>query len=416
MKSIVGKYINDRNAYLMQEEPMIFHCHHYNCFLQKLIESTSEYINVQRILVDSAQEVSYSIFRSFFDTNELNAADKIAAIAELHRYCGYGTLDLSGANENGGEVSSNSNHYVEGWLTKFGKRNEDESGVALFTAGFIAGALDAAYDQELGTFGAEQISCKTKGDSENIFKITLEHKKGLKPSPQEGTYQTKTMTNHPDSGVDYLGIREALTSMDIVGNEEGLISAFGVMLTRMFSNYYVLISFKFLNKMNEEMGEDGVQIAEELLIEAGHICAFNTFGGIMESAEWNGMIKPMLKTREDWVHGIVACCNTLGWGHYEVKELIPNKKLVLEVTSGYENNAFTKTFGKSERPISFLNIGGGAGIMNLIYHGDITEAPELNEKYYNDLFKTKGRFVGKQISCRSMGDSSDLISVERIDE
>ena len=62
MNIITGNYINDRNAFIMENEPMIFHCHHYNCFLQKSIESAGAYLNIQPILIDSAQEVAYSIF------------------------------------------------------------------------------------------------------------------------------------------------------------------------------------------------------------------------------------------------------------------------------------------------------------------------------------------------------------------
>ena len=74
------------------------------------------------------------------------------------------------------------------------------------------------------------------------------------------------------------------------------------------------------------MGSDGIATAEQLLTEAGHVCAFNTFGGVMQSDEWNAMIKPMLRTSDEWMHGIIAVINSFGWGFWEIDELISKGK------------------------------------------------------------------------------------------
>ena len=406
MENIRGQFLNDRNAYIAAGEPMIFHCHHYNCFLQSSIENASDYINVYPILQDSAQEVVYHQLMNHFKGKDLSIVDKKQIAQEWHQYCGYGTLDLSQANENGGTVSSPWNHYVEGWIRKFGSRKEEQKGVAFFSAGFIAGALDAVYDKPLGTYEAQQTLCKSKGANDNEFNVTIANKT-LETSPGEGKFTTFKFENVDGNPVQYLGIREALTGMEICGNEDGALSAFGVLLTRMFANYYALISYRYLKEMTKEIGEMGTEIAEELLIEAGHVCAFNTFGGIMESNEWNGLIKPMLRDRDDWVHGIVACLNSLGWGKLEIAELVPGEKLVLRVHSGYENNNHQAKYGEADRPKALFKTGATAGIMNLIYHGDITTNPELTEEYYNKVFKTEGRFIAKQTACRSNGAEYD---------
>jgi len=69
-------------------------------------------------------------------------------IENLHSFCGFGTLEMSSVTADGGNVNSPSNHYVEGWLSKFGERKTEKSGAAFFTAGFIAGAMDAAFEKE----------------------------------------------------------------------------------------------------------------------------------------------------------------------------------------------------------------------------------------------------------------------------
>ena len=68
MKLLRGTYHNDRNAYLVEGQPAIFHCHHYNCFLQATILDTVDYLpEVEDILRDSAQEISFNQFSSHFD-------------------------------------------------------------------------------------------------------------------------------------------------------------------------------------------------------------------------------------------------------------------------------------------------------------------------------------------------------------
>lgn len=162
--------------------------------------------------------------------------------------------------------------------------------------------------------------------------------------------------------------------------------------------------------MKKQWG-DGLLLADQLLTEAGHVCAFNTFGGIMESAEWNGLIKPMCQTREDWVHGIVAVVNAFGWGFWEILELEPAKKLVVRVTNGYEANSYLQTLGKSPIPISFLAKGGTKGIMNLIYNGDITTQPSLTDEYYAQICNAPQAFSVRQTKCRAMGDNEDIFEV-----
>lgn len=412
---VTGEYILDRNALISGSEPLVFHCHHYNCFLQYAIESTRAYIDVDTILIESAQEVVFSHFSNIFKAQpHLSRDEKIALIHESHRQNGFGLIDLTAINETGGIVTSEHNHYAKSWLVKFGKRKDNESGVAFFTTGYIAGALDAL-DNTLGKHSTSQTHCLTKGDQHCKFKVSVNTEpKKLETSAGEGKPQTKVaFENHPSSPVDYVGIREAVVGMGIEGDQHGVISTFGVLLTRMYANYYTLISYRFMATLYEVIGSEGKVLAEELLIEAGHVCAFNTFGGIMESAEWYGLVHPSLKTREDWVHGIVAVVNALGWGHYQLIELEADKKLVLRLYSGYESNMFEATKGSSKAPIAYLSTGITAGIMNLIYHGDITTKPELNETYYDKIFKSEGRFVAKQTKSRTMGDAFDEFTASR---
>jgi len=412
-----GSFYPERNAYISQKEPLVLHCHHYNIYLQTTLEDASGYLDVYSILVDSSHEIVYGQFKQYFQDNPgLSIEEKKAVVEDYFRFSGFGLINLSDANQEGGRVNSMSEHYGVGYKAKHGQRPANESGVSFFSTGFLAGAIEAIYDMPLGSIISKQELCVAKGDQYSEFILT----KGtgslhLTASPLEGIFQKGELKKSLSSGINYDAIRDALVSMPIEGNNnDGLIDAFGVLLTRMYANYYCLISYRFLKKMEAEVGEDGAVIAKELLIEAAHICAFNTFGGIMESAEWQGLIKPMIINREDWVHGIIACVNALGWGFWQITELIPYEKLVIRIESGYEANSFLKMYGNSVYPISFLATGGTAGIMNLIYNGDITIHPELSPEYYIEMFKSEGAFSAIQTKCRAMGDEYDEFTATKI--
>ena len=203
--------------------------------------------------------------------------------------------------------------------------------------------------------------------------------------------------------VDNDAVVKAVSGLQLIGNEEGLIPAFGLYLTRHYADYYNRISFEYLHQA-ESGSSDLSDRARDALVEAGHICAFNTFGGIMLSQEWDAVVGPMLETREDWVRGIVAVINALGWGVWKVDGITPNEQLEVSIANSYESEGYLSSYdARKSGGVCFLATGGVAGIMNLLYHGDITKRPSLDEAYYQALFGGAGRFKARETECRAAG-------------
>jgi len=207
-------------------------------------------------------------------------------------------------------------------------------------------------------------------------------------------------------------IIEAVAGLGITGNDEGLIPAFGLYLTQHMADYYNRISFATARRL--ERTPELVDDARTLLVEAGHGCAFNTFGGIMRSAEWDAVVRPMLETREDWIYGMAAVVNAFGWGRWAVRDLVPNQRLVVSIDESYEAEGWLRDYPKSDRPRCYLANGGVAGLMNLLYVGDITTGPDLNDAYYKQLFRGNDRFTSTEILCRTKGDPMCLFIAQRL--
>ncbi len=386
------------NRFVVEGEPMIFHCHHYNCFLQRSIQD-AEYIDSAPVLVGAAAEVVHAQLTRVLSRTADVAARK-STVERLYRLCGFGLIDLSAVTEEGGEVRTRSTHYSTGWKEKFGRSRMP---VAFFSTGFLAAALAAIYGLDPATVEARQTACRSTGADEDVFALSRGPANFAMFEPRRDTVLAAVGNPaEPATSVNREGIARAVAGMPLLGNGEGLIPAFGVYLTRMYADYYNRISFAFEREMVAAAGSEGVKVAADLFIEAGHVCAFNTMGGIMISPEWDALILPMLKTREDWLFGIVSCINALGWGTWKVIDVTPDAA-TFRVYNDYESVGYRRMYGTADHGISYLATGGAAGLMNLIYLGDIHQKPDLTPQFYDRLFKGGRGFRAEMTACQAMG-------------
>jgi hypothetical protein len=407
------KLLENEGLVLLYGEPMIIHCNHYNLFLQRTIEDAGDYIPATKILTEGSVIVVYSMLRRLFEEhpNVRQPFNRLKVAADLYAQLGLGLLPLDGLTENGGQVTTSITHYSLGWRQKWGRRKKP---VDYFTCGYIQAALAIAFYNPPSFYKVIQKRCLSMGDTENMFEAVLASRNSHIPaSPGMGVTIKDASGRKPiPSHVDETGITNIIRDMPLEGNKDGLIPAFGVYITRNFANYYNYISFETARAITEVTGEP--ELARDLFIEAGAICAFNTLGGVMVSDEWAGLIEPQCQSREDWLSGVIAVANAFGWGYWTVTELEPNKRMVIRVDGSYESNAYLAMYGQAAVPNSYLVTGGAGGLMNLLYHADITKKPELSEAFYRELFSKDGSFLGQQVQCRSMGDDICEIEVTRI--
>lgn len=394
---------NGRGRVTLGGEPLVFHCNHYNYFLQStLLLDTS--LGMDEVIRDAATEVVFSCLTGL--GGELLSSRAEELFAEL----GFGTIDLSSITRDGGLVRTPTTHYGQALVAA----NEGKSFASpqnLFDQGFAAAAAAWLFGLPSGSFAASAQRCMSQGaDVGEILLVRRDVPRTIPVSPGAGRVERAEVPPRLVlSNIDEPRVIAALATLDFSGNEEGLIPRFGVMLTRHFANFYNRISFEFVRRMaGSGMEEDG----RLLLVEAGHRCAFNTFGGIMTSAEWNAVVRPQCRTTEDWVHGMVAVVNALGWGTWRVARL-DSAQLGIDAWDDYESKGFEAMFGQSSVPVAFLLTGGVAGLMNLVYPGNIASAPRLDTKFYESVFESPERFVASERESRAMGANKTHVDATR---
>ena len=392
---------------LLGREPVVFHCHHFNLYLQQTILDARSFGKTDNILKKVAESVTYSSLSSIGRRGDEEERKKLAQ--EVFRKNGFGLLDLSQVRENGGKAYLLQSHFARGYLLREGQRADEPQ--CFFAVGFVQGALSFIYDKKPGVYFAHEKKCIDLGDEKCEIEVELSEL-GTFVEKSEGF--EKIQMNQPDiegkwGNINPQKIYDAMAQLKLEGNDEGLIPAFGVLLTNMYANWYNFISFKTAELIKDETRSN---LAYELFVESGHVCAFNTFGGIMQSDEWEAIVKPMIKTREDWIYGMVAVVNMLGWGRWVVEELEPGRFIRVRSYNQYEQVGFRTKYNHAQETTCWLFTGAVAGLMNLLYKGDITKKPKLDREFYEYLFREGKMFKGREVQCVSQGAPYCVVEAE----
>lgn len=390
-------------------EPMVVHCHHYNAALQRFILDAG-FVDSRSILVAAAAEVAHAQLTSLFTALNLRTVEQRARLASsAYRWSGFGTFDLSGLSADGGRVVTRHSHYAMAVVAREGQPADEP--VCYFATGWLAGATAAIHGEPLDTYDVEHAQCSATTSNEvcafEVHRRAPSHRS--KVSPGLGRLTEPSLRRGDARELDTEGIYRAVASLPLEPTQGGSLPAFGVYLTRHFANYYNRISFELLRRAMDAFGEAGKRAVEPILVEAAHVCAFNTFGGIMHSTEWDALVYPSLRSREDWVYGMVAVVNGLGWGRWEVFD-VGQDGARFEFQSDYESVGYEAMYGAPPHCVSYLHCGAAAGLMNLVYRGRIEERPNLTRELYNRLFRGDAGYRYEVLSHRA---ESTVIEVSR---
>ncbi len=186
--------------------------------------------------------------------------------------------------------------------------------------------------------------------------------------------------------IDGSKIIHAVMEGSRIREAKGIIPLFGVYLSIFSVQYYNKLSFDFERKMGPLRAAE----AESLLIAAAQECGYATFQGIRNSWEWDEIVKPMIENNEDQIEGFISVAVAFGWGDLEVKELLPDKKLVIRVGDSYEARGFLKDHGRANGSKCYMLRGVAGAFMDLLY----------GEDYPAGCFT----FAAQEPLCRAKGD------------
>jgi hypothetical protein len=374
----------------------VFHCNHYNAHLQMAVllgEGVEEGFDPRRLLRGTATSLVHLLKQRGYSDDDLR---------DEFIWCGFGHFLQHDPNK----VETPSSHYGQSTYLL------GQPGMGCyFNAGFLQGMTGREVNE---------IACRHMKAKRDTFGVGANIPPPVNPLVNEPPF-TAIPARFDFAGCDVSGtsvdedkIVTTVATLPLFGKPpteggDGLIPAFGVILTNHYADYYNIISHETYHRLLDAgVPED---IAREAFVQCGHVCAFNTFGGIMESPEFHGLVVPMCKSVEDWVHGMVAIINALGWGAWRVEKIIPGKELVVRIYNSYEGIGYRRLYTPSQaKQLSFLAMGAVQGLAHLFWKIDIRERPGLTQDYYFNVFNSQdGQWSVEQTQSIAAGDEYDRI-------
>lgn len=365
------------------------HSHHYHFQLQNTLDLT-DFIDGGELTRKTAKWAMQSLFTARFAGKKPAPKEVLTFASELFHTMGFGTLSLP----DGEQSNAPTNMYADGWTAAHGYRGEKRT-KCNFPAGYIAGALSAAYNTN---FEVTETQCKAQGAPRCVFVA-----KDMGGASAPAAYETRPSmvagpapAAAPASGaafthnIDEAGIMNAVLGLPLMGDDKfGLVEKFGVLVNWTPQQFYSGLEYNFINQLaGYDLGLE--RSAEELLHFDGEACALNTLHGITRSAEWAGLVKPQLSKSGDAVVALNAIMNCLGWGKCQIIDLNPGEGVTVKLFGGQEGLGYRTMFGISKKPRCYAFSGAVRALMEVFLPGEVVEA-----KF--------GRFRVEEKQCIAMG-------------
>jgi len=150
----------DRGTIALGDRRLVFHCHHYNVYLQRTIEDGLK-DRARGLLIAAGMEAARAMLGGLEEkTPSGSPAASLARAAEVFRDHGFGRLDVSELSEGGGIAVLERSHYAVGWLAKWGQRQEPG---CFYAVGFVGGAVAVAGKIAPERITAREVECLATG-------------------------------------------------------------------------------------------------------------------------------------------------------------------------------------------------------------------------------------------------------------
>jgi hypothetical protein len=189
--------------------------------------------------------------------------------------------------------------------------------------------------------------------------------------------------------IDRKKIIDALSQLEIQGDDNGIIDGFNVLVSQFPAKFWNI----FAERLTSRADKDILEAKEYLLYNAAHECGYHTGYGIITSEEWKAVVEPMIeKVPEDVLYGAYAVFTAWGWADSEIVELVPGEKMVVRAYDYYESDIVK--YGKTPKMSAYMICGVSAAFMELAYAGE-----------YDPAGKLIGTFECKQVKGIECGDS-----------
>jgi len=395
--------------------PVVVHCHHFNLFWDQTMDDALGEEVGRRIRTHAAHKASYKFLRGLVDeVGATSPVERLRLASTIFSAMGHGKLHLA-VGRSGGLVRGEQLHYGFGWCEKYGGRLSRSEPADAFATGFSAAATEVAYNLDPGSRRATEERCVVDGSAGCSIRVSGAEAEpilplGVDPESAREVLPPSFDGMHEDQIAPIVsGLREFLGG--VAGDDRGVIEAFGVLVTAHLADYYNHAANDVLDIIAEEKPA-GVQAFRALLLEAGTACAFHTFGGVLASPEWEGLVGAPTGDPLEIVIGCVALARALGFGRWAIEEFEPDTRLVMTSPGTYESVFSRLISANAAEGPGGIFVGAGIGIMQLAHGVGWQPRASIDSELYLGLARSNP-WVVTQESSFAAGDVLDRIVVTR---
>ena len=409
-------YLPDLDLMTNAGAPAVYHCHHFNLFLDQTVDDALGPQEGAKLRFLAAREASHAFLRALcVRKGALTPVEKLSAAMEAFAAMGHGRLEIT-ADANGGPADGEFLHYGYSWAQKYGQKVRRRHPADAFAAGYTAAAVEIAYGLERESVDATETQCVAMRAERCHFEL----KRGASPPqlPPVREAEIKAAAKPTMNGLYEAEIGKITNGLrsftgGVAGDQRGLVQAFGVFITMHLSGYYNRITYDTMAQV-EKTSPGSIGVLEELFRESGHVCVFNTFGGMLLSPEWAGLVGAPTGDITQTIIGCVAIARALGFGHWVIHEVTPGSKLVLRTPCTYESGYYLTRHGVATRPNEYFFQGASLAFCQLAYRVDWKAKPELTPEFYEALFRGKIPCKMEQPQGTTMGQPYSEVVVTQL--
>ena len=328
--SKLRNYLPGQDLLFLGTTPVCYHCHHFNLFLDQTIDDSFGPEDSYRLRFSAARAAFKQLLQeAIAHTGAATAVEKLELASQIVSAMGHGSLQISGDN-GGGQAVGRYLHYGFSWAQKYGQLVNRRHGADAVSSGFGAAALECAFEEAGTRVEGRETACVAMRAQE--CKFTYERSAEEVPDRAKIDREVSAAAVGPAlEGLDEDRIETISSGLKdftagVGGDERGLVQAFGVFVAMHLTNYYNQISYDAVAEM-QAAAPDMVEPLEDLLRESAQVCVFNTFGGIMLSPEWEGMVGAPKNDPAAIAANCMAIARALGFGRWVLAEFTAGKRL-----------------------------------------------------------------------------------------
>ncbi len=410
-------YLPEHDLMFFGGVPAVYHCHHFNLFLDQTIDDAIGPQAGAALRFTAARAASHDLLAGLAArAGTSTPIERLALAQDTFARMGHGRLGVT-ADARGGEAIGEWLHYGFAWREKYGSVVRRTRPADAFAAGFAAAAVEVAFGLPRETMDAAEIECIATKGARCRFTLTPGAAPPAVPSVGEAEVRAQLRPSFPGREEQAIakiaaGLRDFTAG--VAGDAHGLVPAFGVLVTMHLAGYYNRICCDAVRQV-EARAPQVVGAIETLLRESGHVCVFNTFGGILLSPEWEGLVGPPDSDPAQIVVGCLGIARALGFGHWTLGELAPGERLVVRTPSSYESVYSLARYGKLPRPNEYFLQGASLAIAQLAHRVDWKSRPQLTPEVYAALFQGgELPWKAEQTESSSCGHPRSEVVVTRV--